>query len=356
MDGRLLNRIKRVTNKYRNKSDDKILYALGDIKQKIEELANQLFKLKVEKITGAITYQHQYDLIKSIKALAHIVLLLMNEQDRKIRATRGALKTGNDSIYFTPQDEKEGNRIDIIENEVLNSEIDDIIMRRKNVYINSFGYFKSEEQASVIIKKEFNDVCSYLDVLLKINEIEYNNFDNYDPLINGCQTLMYELAQLAIALMKAEESRIVRTINNPNIEGLEGYFIIMDFINSRALSPDQLEELIDNINRINITFDRLENIGLLCKMRIIRQDEVQGIFIGNMDRFITILETELIHDVRLAYSKFDINDCQQGIININKAVFDNPFVLVGRAPCSARDMMDRGPILVRSRKLKSHQL
>jgi hypothetical protein len=218
------------------------------------------------------------------------------------------------------------------------------------VYTKSFGHFKLESEAIVIINKEFEDVNNWLDMLLKINNLKYTYFDNYDPLINGCQNLMYELMQLVIVLIRAEESRIARTISNPNIEHINSYFFMMDFVNSRSFYPDKLNLLIDNINRLNELINIDSNIGLLCKMRVCKQDEIQGIFVGDLEKFKKILEQELICNVRCAFGKFNICDKEKGILNIEDSIYDSPFDLLGKVTWSTRETLNNNPTLIKVKK------
>ncbi len=343
MDAILLKDLKNVTYKYKANSVEKTC-RVEDIQNRIKELTIKLFNLKVEKVIDCITYTHHYDILKSIYDLANITIALMNKQQQQIDITNLAMKTKDDKVYDRQNTHLEES--DIKENSNLNLEIFRIINKRKNDYIAAFGYYKDEDIANKIIKKEFDDVSNYLDFLLKINELKYSHFDNYDPLINICQNLIYELSQLVINLFKAEESKIA--IKNQNISSVEGYFLLMDFINSSTLFYNNWEILVDNIKKINGILMRQSDIGLLCKMNLYKQDEAQGIFIGDVSKFIEVLKNELISDVKMAFSKFNIFDKQQGLMDIVDSVYDNSYMLSGIPAWKARKMLNDSPLLIKS--------
>lgn len=350
MDAKLLRQLKTVTYKYKALSNGNISYAIDDIQKRIDELASNLFKLKVEKITDCITYTHQKNIFDSINDLAQIILMLIKEQKDQEQATNLAMKNKDKNMYFSPAVESRNRNFTVYENIELKNAIQKIIIKRKNDYINSFGYYIDEKSANIIIKKEFDDVSNYLYTLLKINElIKYNPVNNYDPLINGCQNLLYELSQLVIALIDAEESKIVNTIKNPKMISTEGYFLIMDFVNSSNLFYKKWHLLADNIKSINKIFEN-KNSGLLCKMDVHKQDEVHGVYIGDINKLIEIIENEIIADIRIAYGKFDIFDQNNGLINIVDSVYDNPFVFGGIPTWKARERLIKEPILIRSNK------
>lgn len=348
MDEFLLNNVKNITKKYKSCSKNNLNFNMDDIQKKINELINVLFNIKIEKLTNCFTYTHQNNLIKSIKDLAQITLLLINEQNKKISATNNAINNKDNSMYFIVKETDFVTNSTIDCNMDINKAIDAIIIRRKNDYLNYFNYFKNEKVADVLIRKEFDDVINYLKVLLMINEIKFNKIDNFDPLINGCQNLMYELIQLVIILIEAEESKINRTFENSNIDDLKGYFIIMDFVNSRKMSNEnKINSLIENIKKINILIEKEKNIGMLCKMNLYKQDEVHGIFIGNIDNLIEVIRNKIISDIKIAISEFNIFDNVNGIKNIVDSVYDNPFVFYGKPTWEAREIMNDNPLLIR---------
>ncbi len=348
MDVKLLDQLKKITNMYKLSPTEDISLALKDIQSRINVLAEGLYKLKLEKITNDITFNHQIDLLKSIKDLGQIVLLLINQQKKNDSATRIAMKTGNNSMYFNRKERKQIESQSIEDNSNINKEIEGIVLKRKNDYIKAFGYFESKEKADTIIKKEYDDVIHYLDILLKINELKYNDYDNYDPLINVCQNLMYELSQLAIVLMKAQESRIVETINNSNINNLSAYFLIMDFVNSRELYPDKLYILAENIREINRLICNSGDIGMLCKMGLYKQDEVQGIFVGDYEKFIDVMKRNLVRDAKIGACRFGLNDNQTDIINLVDCVYEDPFVFAGPTTWRAREIIEKNPTIVKT--------
>lgn len=343
MDAILLRNLKNITYKYKDISIKKTC-RVADIQNRIKELTIKLFNLKVEKVTDCITYTHHYDILKSIYDLANITVALMNKQQQQIDITNLAMSTKDDNVLDRQNICLEES--DIKENSNLNLDIFKIINKRKNDYIKAFGYYKNEDIANKILKKEFDDVSNYLDMLLKVNELKYSCFDNYDPLINICQNLIYELSQLVINLFKTEESKIA--IKNQNIRFIEGYFLLMDFINSSTLFYNKWEILIDNIKKINGILMKQSDIGLLCKMNLYKQDEVQGIFIGDVSKFIEVLKSELISDVKMAFSKFNIFDKQQGLMDIADSVYDNAYMLNGVPTWEARKMLNDSPLLVKS--------
>ncbi len=348
MDATLLNQLKATTYKYKPISEHLVNFAIDDIQKRIEELVLNLFNLKVETVTDCITYTHQHNIIKSITSLAQIVAFLISEQERQIAITNLAITKKDDSIYFSSKKINKMDKCDVPENLDLNEEILNMITDRKRSYIKFFGYFKDKESADKIIKKEFDDVSKYMNVLLKINELKYDEYNNYDPLINGCQTLLYELIQLVIALIKAEESNIINKINNSKPNNIKSYFLIMDFVNSRTIHFHKWNDLIDNIKRINNKLNEIENIGMLCKMNVYKQDEVQGVFIGDIERFLQVLENEIISDIKVAYSEFNIFDKDNGIINIADSVYNNPFALNGNPCYDSRNKLTNFPILIKS--------
>lgn len=350
MDAKLLRQLKDVTYKYKVILNGNIYSAIDDIQSRIDKLASNLFKLKVEKITDCITYTHQKDILNSIYDLAHITLMLIREQKKQELATKLAMKNKDNSMYFCPIQESKKATFIVDENDKLKNAIQKIIINGKNEYIKSFGYYDDEEKANIIIRKEFDDVSHYLNILLQITEfIRYHSLNNYDPLINGCQNLLYELSQLVIALIKAEESKIVSTIRNQNISSIDGYFLIMDFVNSSNLFYKKWDLLTENIKKINVIVTKQKDVGLLCKMNLYKQDEVQGVFIGDLSKFIEILKEELISDVKIAFSKFNIFDQQNGLIDIVDTVYEDPFRFAGKPTWVARKSLTEAPLLIRSK-------
>ncbi len=348
MDEILLKNVKATTNKYKSYSSN-IFFNIDDIQNKIKCLVKELFNIKLEKLTNFFTYTHQNNLINSIKDLAQITLLLNSEQLNRVEATNEAIRNKDNSMYFISREIEVLGNGKITRNNEMDKAIEEIIINRKNDYLNAFNYFKNEDVADRLIRKEFNDVSTYLNILIMLNEINYKETDNYDPLINGCQNLIYELIQLVIILIEAEESKINRTVNNINIENLNAYFLIMDFVDSRRLSNDnKINILIENIKKINRIIEKEKNIGMLCKMDIYKQDEVHGIFIGSIDKLLNIIKSEIINDIKVAYSEFKIFDNINGIKNIEDSVFDNPFVFYGRPTWETRDIMNNDYSLIRT--------
>jgi hypothetical protein len=347
MDIKLLEKLKKATYKYKPVVDASVSYTIEDIQHKINILITNLYDLKLEKVTDLIKYNHQYKLIDSIKDLAQIIILLISEQNKRIDFTNNAIRNKDNSVYFRKEDKVVKN-VNISNNYLLDRKIEKIVLERKNHYLKTFGYFKTEQKADIIIKKEFDDVSNYIDLLLKINELKYNNFDNYDPLINGCQNLLYELSQLAIVLMEADESRIANVLVNNKFKVIECYFIIMDFVNSRSYSSDEFDRLIDNIKRVNVIIKEQKDIGLLCNMNVYKQDEVHGIFIGDIEKFKVMLEKHIIHDIKFSYSKIDLLNPQKCIYNMADTVYNNPFMFAGPSTWEARNNMERGPLIIKS--------
>ncbi len=346
MDIILLNQIKKVTERYSRLSTSGLQSHIDDIQSKIEMLAKEIFEIKVEKLKDNITFAHQHNLIKYVKHLTQIVLILINEQNNRAFLTKRGMRAGDCSYYFK-QNNESCDRNDLIENEKVNKIITKIINDRKNVYINTFGYFKDKEEAYYIIKKEFNDVTS---LLININDIKYNNFDNFDPLINKCQNLIYELIQLIVGLIKADESNIANTLDNFDIYNMDAYFLLMDFVNSKKLYfEDRCEILYENIKKLNKIIESESEVGLICKMNLLKQDEVQGVFVGDIEKLLNIIENEIVNDIRVAYGKFKISDKLCGIKNIFDSVYDKPYELFGPATWNARDMIEKHPILIRSK-------
>lgn len=350
MDLKLLKQIKKETNKYSDLYSFQLMPYVDDIQSKINMLASEIFELKVEGLTDNITFTHQFNLIKSVKHLTHIVLMLINEQNKRALKTESVMKKKDNSFYVQSDNISFNKRI-LKENPVVNASINRIIEDRKKVYIKKFGYFKDIAEAYTIIKKEFNDVSNYLKILLDINDIKFNNYDNFDPLISGCQSLIYELIQLIISLMKADESRIINALKCKDIYRTEAYFIIMDFINSKKLYyENKCELLYENIMKINKIIENESDMGLLCKMNLLKQDEVQGLFLGNIEKLQDILKKEIISDIKVAYSNFYIHDKNNGIKNINDSVYNRTYDLYGPAAWNARNIIEEKPVLIRSCK------
>lgn len=147
MDVKLLDQLKKITNMYKLSPTEDISLALKDIQSRINVLAEGLYKLKLEKITNDITFNHQIDLLKSIKDLGQIVLLLINQQKKNDSATRIAMKTGNNSMYFNRKERKQIESQSIEDNSNINKEIEGIVLKRKNDYIKAFGYFESKRES-----------------------------------------------------------------------------------------------------------------------------------------------------------------------------------------------------------------
>lgn len=348
MDRVLLEKIKSMTN---SKGDSNILCFIDDIQRKIELLANRLYKIKLEKTIDDISFMHQKDLIDSINSLGQITSLLISEQKANENKTNNSMEKRDSGSYFEQKKERKVTK-KLIENDpIFEKELAQLLMQRKKDYIEAFGYFESREKANIIIKKEFDDVIRYVDVLLKINEIKFEPFDNYDPLINVCQNLMYELSQLVIVLNKAEESKIVDTLNNPRIKNIKAYFILMDFVNSRELYPDNVNILSENIKAINRIIESSPDVGLLCNMDLHKQDEIQGIFIGDVSKFIDILSNNLVKDVKYALSEFVISDDQKDIADLSDSIYNDPFIFTGPTTWKARTMIETSPGIIKALKI-----
>jgi hypothetical protein len=148
--------------------------------------------------------------------------------------------------------------------------------------------------------------------------------------------------------MEADESRIANVLVNNKFKVIECYFIIMDFVNSRSYSSDEFDRLIDNIKRVNVIIKEQKDIGLLCNMNVYKQDEVHGIFIGDIEKFKVMLEKHIIHDIKFSYSKIDLLNPQKCIYNMADTVYNNPFMFAGPSTWEARNNMERGPLIIKS--------
>lgn len=348
MDKILLDKIKEVTSKYKPVYTCNIFSALIDIQKRIDELINELFKVKYESVTDSIDYINHYNLLKSIKDLGQIILVLVNEQERNIFLTNDALFRKDNSMYFLNK-ERNLKILSIIDELSLNSEINEIINKRKEVYLGSFGYFKSREAADSIIKKEFHDIEIYIDMLRKFNKLKYEEFDNYDVLISLCQNIMYELCQLYIVIMEASESNIYNSIIEAKKNNEDCYFIIMDFVNSKSLYPDKLYELVEFVQRINYIIAQEKDINLLCNMDMYKQDEIHSILIGDIEKFISIIEKYSPYDLKLGYGKINLNSEDSGLVKIEETVFNIPFIFSGPSTWEARDNITNSPKIIRHR-------
>ena len=345
MDAKLLNDIKRITKMNSINEDLHISSNVVDIKNRINNLINNLFVIKFGYINGILDYGCYHNILVSIKDLEQIVILLNNEQQRNIMHTKEALEYKDDSIQYKKY--KDITQTNIIDNQKLNSKIEQIINKRKKYYIDAFGYFDTKEKADNIIKKEFNDVSIYIDLLRKINSIQYEYIDNYDILINIFQNIIYELIQLVIACMKAEESKIEKGID---VNYNEWYFIIMDFVNSKSLYPDKIESLQESILNLNSIINMEKDIKLLCNMNTYMQDEAEGIVAGSIDKFINIVNKFIEYDIKLGYGKIDMNNSKQSIFRIEDSVYNIPFILTGPSTWEAREMLTKNPILIKESK------
>lgn len=343
MDAQLLDSIKEMTDKHKIASEQSIYYTLGYIESKILDVLSVLYKIKYEYVTDSFSYKHQYDLIDSIEKLGQITLVLINEQNKNKELTKKAMSNHDNSMYFDLHKIKRLNT-SLIFNPDLKESIIDIIYKRKCDYIDSFGYFKSKEHADILIKKEFNDVSIYIDMIRKLGRLKYETIDNYDVLINLIQNLMYELSQLTIIFMEATESNIVAKINDRDFKC---YFILMDFVDSCSFYPDKISELVDSIERLNCVIKEIKDMGLLCNLGTYKQDEVHGIFVGDIEKFKEIVAKSLGYDIKLAYGEINIAEDDCGLTNINETVYNLPFIFSGPATWEARKKYTDNPILIR---------
>lgn len=348
MDREFLVQIKEITNKHSLPKGQNLYYALSDIDKKIKGLIEVLYKIKHEYVTNSITYNNQHYLTKAIEDLGQIILIFMNEQNKTSEFTSNALNKKDDSLYFKPK-LRENLNLKIVPDISLNEELLAAINDRKNYYIEAFGYFKSKESADAVIKKEFDDISLYIDILQKFNKLKYEDFDNFDILINFCQNLMYELAQLLAALAKAEESNIYSELKEAKKLNLQCYFILMDFVNSCSFYPDRIDELFDSVERLNYVIRERKNMGLLCNLKTYKQDEVSGLYIGKIEDFIELVEYNLGYDIKLAYARVNLEAEEKGLIDINETVYNIPFILAGPSAWEARKKYVSEPILIKSK-------
>lgn len=348
MDREFLEQIKEITNKHSLPKGQNLYFSLCDIDKKIEGLISALYKIKHEYVTNSITYVHQYSLSKVIEDLGQIILMFMNEQNKTAEFTKDALNNKDDSKYFKNKI-REKNNFKIVPNISLNEELMKAINNRKNYYIESFGYFVSKDSADAVIKKEFDDISLYLGFLLEFNKLKYEDIDNFDILINLCQNLMYEISQLFAAFAKADESNINYIIEEDTKFDLPCYFILMDFVNSCSFYPNRLWELVDSIEKLNYIIKRRKDMGLLCNLKTYKQDEVSGLYIGEINDFINVVESNLPYDIKLAYAPVNLEREEKGLIDINESVYNIPFILSGPSAWEARKRYTNDPILIKSK-------
>lgn len=273
-------------------------------------------------IEGHLDYtQVKVSLQDFIKQLVDLAVILQKQQQENIELTNRALATHDDSVYVL--EGKNERQKAILKQTDLKANIEKLIAETEKRYTQKFGEFNSKQMSELIVQKEFNETSEYLKFLQNIALIKFNKTNNLTPLIEAVESMAYEAVQLGAVIARAERFWQKNLLSNKTFKP---FYVMFDGIKStqKLEKNEQYYALLKlDTARLNQAIRQSDKLDLVCPFMAYKQDEIHGVFNGNMSDFVAVAKQVLKEqELRMVFSN-------KGISNLQFAPYGVPFDLYG---------------------------